>query len=303
MSPAPANELQGLPSTDEGSVQLYTAEHPGGCTEAPGFAKLPKSAYSERQQFWLFGVRSWLSSWSAVLASLVGFALSAYLRGRFKLKKFLGELKQPPDAWLTARHGGFKQVALFVAVHICGSIKVGPLICGIGIGCILLLAAAWVISDVLHPVHLPDPAAGINPLLFASNTGLNLRRCSVFDSNHFDFLLYDFYIGMPESLCPQLQAVEAIYAEDECWLTRYYTAYAFCQLFGFVILCFALTVTLSGLVLLLIAGLCTLVVIAAGCYGSLCKYYKETGRGNGLSLALEGPKTFPDDVATKCHAV
>jgi hypothetical protein len=180
---------------------FYTAEHPGGCAEAPGFAKLPKSAYSERQQFWLFGVRSWLSSWSAVLASLVGFAFSACCHDRFELKTFWRSSSSRTPGSQHGRAVSSRSLFLLLFTFVVRSI-IGPLICGSGIGCILVLAAAWVRSDVLHPVHLPDPATVINPLLLASNTTLSLRRCSVLDSNHFDFLLHDNYIGMPGSLCP-----------------------------------------------------------------------------------------------------
>jgi hypothetical protein len=86
----------------------------------------------------------------------------------------------------------------------CGSFIVG-----------LILAIVWDEIYVLHPLHLPDPASSINPFLRSSNISLSLQRCTVAPPDADEYFFYDFYTGMPDSLCPQIQAARALYPDQE----------------------------------------------------------------------------------------
>jgi hypothetical protein len=57
---------------------FYTADHQGGCAEVPGMKRKPYEAYSEREKFWFFELRSSLCSWPIVLALVAVNAFYIY---------------------------------------------------------------------------------------------------------------------------------------------------------------------------------------------------------------------------------
>jgi hypothetical protein len=195
----------------KGLFNFYTADHQGGCAEVPGMKRKPYEAYSEREKFWLFQLRSSLCSWPTVLALVAVNVFYIYCLHSFD-RNFFDII----GYWQRPRRSACEDFASRIAaggalVFWCESFIVG-----------LILAIVWDEIYVPHPLHLPDPASSINPFLRSSSISLSVQRCTVAPPDADEYFFYDFYTGMPDSLCPQIQAARALYPDQEVALLEQY---------------------------------------------------------------------------------
>ncbi|GAQ80617.1 hypothetical protein KFL_000580110 [Klebsormidium nitens] len=176
---------------------FYTADHPGGCEEAPRTALKPMSSYSASEIFWTLTFPRWLCFWPFLLAlGFVHFVLLSRLNETYERRKRSGVLTAAEE-----KAAGFFFVAAFALLY--GSLFGG-----------FIFAVGWTDTEELYPQLLPDPASNINSIFQTSNVSLNLHVCNATSPlTGRDVTLFQFYTGMPQSFCSQLLEAKAVYGD------------------------------------------------------------------------------------------
>lgn len=174
---------------------FYTADHPGGCQEAPQKQLKPMAEHSAKERFWRFELRNWLCFWPLSLTLVASGLL--FLQYIERMKTAVKDQHRPQ--WRTFTTWVYTGLAVLFICSFYGTLP--------------LAGRYWGDVDLLQELHLPDPAITINPFLRSSDISLNLHRCTVLHPRSTKIALFDFYVGMPENICSQFLAAGAIYAD------------------------------------------------------------------------------------------
>ncbi|GAQ81202.1 hypothetical protein KFL_000740030 [Klebsormidium nitens] len=189
----------------EGLFNFYAAEHSGGCRVPPPVLPLPESSYSAYGKFWFVQLRRSLTSWRVLL-------IIAATHGVIHLLSY--PYYDTVGSSGKKSRNGENGTQSRQAKRLNDDDKQAILIASILFG-LLLAFVVWIQALVPQPLQLPDPSISINPFLHvSSNTSLSLHRCTVpwpgISSEHF---LFDFYIGLPSTMCDRILATQVIYPD------------------------------------------------------------------------------------------